>query len=195
MRKNKGAISAGIAIVLVLIGILVLGGLWMLTSYNSLVAKYSEVEKTSADIDTQLQRRVDLIPNLVNTVKGYASHEEEVFAQVNEARQNLLNANSMEEKAQANNKLDSSIGRLLAVAENYPELKADQVYIRLMDELAGTENRISYSREEYNKAVTIYNRKMRTIPVAFIASSFDFEEAEYFKAAEGAEVAPEVSFE
>ena len=184
---KKGLIAV-IAVVAVLI-ISCIGG------YNSLVSKETTVEEQASNIDTQLQRRADLIPNLVSTVKGYTDHETEVFAAVNEAREKLMSAGTMAEKSEANDQVSNALGKLIAIAENYPELKSDTVYINLMDELAGTENRISYARKSYNEAVASYNKAIKKFPGVLFANMFGFEKADMFEAAEGAETVPEVSFE
>lgn len=188
--KNKGLIIGGI--IVVVIGILI-GSL--ISSYNDIVTLSEEVDNKFADIDTQLERRVSLIPNLVATVKGYAAHEEEVLTQISNARAKLAGAQGAEEKADANSELDSAISRLLIVVENYPELKANTNFIQLSDELAGTENRIAVARRDYNEAVKEYNTKISKMPTNIIASLFNFDKKEYFEASEGANEVPEVSFE
>ncbi len=183
----KGALIAVVAAIAVII--LVIFG-----SYNSIVGLDTEVEEQAANIDTQLQRRADLIPNLVSTVKGYSEHETEVFNAVNEAREKLMSANTMEEKSEANEEVTSALNRLIAIAENYPELKADTLYVNLMDELAGTENRIAYARESYNEAVATYNKAIRKFPGVIFAGMFGFEKAELFEASESATKVPKVEF-
>ncbi len=178
-----GIVAAVVVVVLVIFG-----------SYNSLVGLQTDVEEQAANIDTQLQRRADLIPNLVNTVKGYSEHETEVFNAVNEAREKLMSANSMEEKSEANEEVTSALNRLIAIAENYPELKSDTLYVDLMDELAGTENRIAYAREGYNDVVTSYNKAIRKFPGVIFAGMFGFEKAELFEASESATKVPQVEF-
>ena len=187
MNKGFTAVAAVVGVILVLI-IFFVGG------YNSLVNRQVEVEQKASDIDTQLQRRADLIPNLVKTVQGFTDHENEVFSQVTEAREHLMAANTMAEKSEADAEVTGALNRLIAIAESYPELKSDTVYVDLMDELAGTENRISYSRQEYNAAATEYNRAIRTFPGAFFAGMFGFEKVDLFEAKEGADEVPEVSF-
>lgn len=189
--KNVAGKTAFIIIVVVLAVMAILG----ITQYNSLVGTNETVESKSADIDTMLQRRVDLIPNLVNTVKGYAAHEKEVIESVSSARTKLAGAGSMEEKAAADGELSSALSRLLMVVENYPDLKANEQFQALSDELAGTENRIAVARKDYNDAVKSYNQKIRRFPTNLFAGVFGFDKAEYFKAAAGAEQAPNVSFE
>lgn len=184
---KKGLIAV-IAVVAVLV-IACIGG------YNSLVSKETTVEEQASNIDTQLQRRADLIPNLVNTVKGYTDHETEVFTAVTEAREKLMSAGTMAEKSEANDEMTTALGKLIAIAESYPELKSDTVYVSLMDELSGTENRISYARKSYNEAVASYNKAIKKFPGVLFANMFGFEKADMFEASEGAESVPEVSFE
>ncbi len=185
---GKGAVGLGILGVIIVIILFIVGG------YNSLVSKQAAVEEGAANIDTQLQRRADLIPNLVNTVKGYTKHEDEVFGEVTKAREKLMTAGTMEEKSEADQELTGSLNKLIAIAEGYPELKSDTVYVDLMDELAGTENRISYAREEYNAAATSYNKAIRTFPGVFFANMFGFEKAGLFQAEAGAKEVPKVEF-
>lgn len=187
MSGGKIALIAVIVIVLVLV-------VSAFGSYNSLVGAKEEVDGQWANIETQLQRRSDLIPNLVNTVKGYAAHETEVMTQISDARSKLAGATTVEDKAAANNELSSALSRLLVVVENYPTLKADSQYTALMDELAGTENRIQVARKDYNDTVQGYNKKIKQFPSVIFANMFGFDEAEYFQAAEGAETAPTVDF-
>lgn len=179
----------------VIIGILVILVVVGISQYNSLVGINENVENQRANIDTMLQRRVDLIPNLVNTVKGYAEHEKEVIENVSNARAKLAGATSMEDKADADNQLSGALSRLLMVVENYPDLKANQQFIALSDELAGTENRIAVARKDYNDSVKVYNQKIRRFPSNIFANLLGFEKAEYFQAAEGAQQVPEVNFE
>jgi LemA protein len=180
-------------IVIVVIFVLIIG--LSISNYNSLVNKQVEVETQESNIDTQLQRRADLIPNLVKTVKSFAKHEEDVFKEVTEAREKLMAAGTMSEKAEANAEVDSALGKLIAIAESYPELKSDSVYTRLMDELAGTENRISYSRQEYNNSVSSYNKAIKAFPGAIFAAMFGFEKADFFEVAEGSDTVPEVDLD
>jgi LemA protein len=164
-------------------------------TYNKIVGLDEQIKASWAEIENQLQRRSDLIPNLVNTVKGYASHEKEVFTQIADARSKLAGAKTVPEKIQAAGALDSALGRLLAIAENYPQLKANESFNRLMDELAGTENRIAVSRMRYNESIRDYNMVIRKIPGKMIAGMFGFQEqAAYFKAEEKAKETPKVEF-
>ncbi len=186
---KKGALV--LLVIGVIIAILVISAVG---SYNSLVAKSESVNTALSQIDNQLQRRNDLIPNLVETVKGYAAHEEEIFTNIAEARAKLAGAVSVEETASASNELSNALSRLLAIAENYPELKADASFRQLADELAGTENRIAVARMQYNEVARDYNTTIRRFPTVIIASLFNFEKVEYFEAAEGAREVPKVDF-
>ena len=188
--KKKGLIAVAVVIVVVLI--LVGAGIG---SYNELVEDHEEVAAEQANIETYLQRRADLIPNLVSTVKGYAAHEEEVFTALADARAALAGANTVEEMNQANDQLDSALSRLLVVVENYPELKADQQFINLQDELAGSENRIAQARNEYNEEVREYNAEIRKFPTSIFAKMFGFESAVYFEATEASQTVPTVDFD
>ncbi len=178
----------GLIVLLLVIGSMLIG------PYNKLVDLDTEVEKSQAKIDTQLQRRLDLIPNLVETVKGYAKHEEKVFKDVSDARAKLAGANTMEEKAEANEQVSSALSRLIAIQENYPELKADTQFTGLRDELAGTENRIAVARNDYNDVVTEYNKVVKRFPGSIVAGLFGFEKKEFFKADSAAKDAPNIDF-
>jgi len=181
-------------ILIVLVVLLAVIALPLLTSYNSLVAAEETVNSAWSQVENQLQRRTDLIPNLVNTVRGYVSHEETVFTEVTKAREKLIAAGTVAEKAEADQELSSAVSRLLAIAENYPELKADANFRQLADELAGTENRIATARMDYNNAVQAYNTKIRKFPTVIVAKIFGFEPKEYFKAEENANKVPTVDF-
>jgi LemA protein len=189
IKMKKSAIIIAILAVVVIIAIS-LGG-----SYNGIVAKAEEVDNKFATIDTQLQRRADLIPNLVNTVKGYAAQEKEIIASVTEARAKLAGATTVGEKANADEELTSALNRLLVVVENYPELKSSQNFIQLSDELAGTENRIATARRDYNEAVKEYNLKIKKFPTNLMANMFGYGAKEYFQATEGSKEVPNVNFE
>lgn len=188
--KNKGCL---IAVVVLLVG-LVMIGMPLISSYNGFVAQREEVTGKWKQIDNQLQRRYDLIPNLVETVKGYAKHEEAVFTAIADARAKLGQGGSAAEMAQADAELSSALARLLVVVENYPTLKADAQFLRLQDELAGTENRLAISRKDYNEAVQIYNTRIRRFPGMIIAGLFNFDPFEYFEIDDAARQAPEVKF-
>ncbi|MGE8207057.1 LemA family protein [Heyndrickxia sp. NPDC080065] len=187
---KKGSIIL-ISIVVVL-AILIFG---TVSSYNSFVSAEENVNQQYSNIDTQLQRRIDLIPNLVNTVKGYAAHEKGVIKDVSDARAKLAGAKTPVDQASANDQLSGALSRLLVVVEKYPDLKANQNFQQLMDELAGTENRIAVARKDYNDSVADYNKKVKRFPGAMIANVFGFNQKEYFKAQSGAEEAPKVDFE
>ncbi|MDE2059070.1 MAG: LemA family protein [candidate division NC10 bacterium] len=147
-----------------------------------------------AQVENQFQRRADLIPNLVATVKGYAAHEREVLESIADARARMAGAKSVEDKISSSNALDVALGRLLVVVERYPNLKADRSFIRLMDELAGTENRLAVERKRYNELVQGYNSRIRSFPERIVAGLFHFQQASYFQAAESAKAAPTVEF-
>jgi LemA protein len=186
---KKGLVGLGVIVLVIVI----IGGMLM-SSYNKFVTLAENVDQSYAQIENQLQRRLDLIPNLVNTVKGYAAHEKEVIASISDARARLAGAGTVEEEATANAQLSGALSRLLVVVENYPNLKADQQFTRLMDELSGTENRISVARRDYNDQVAVYNKRVKQFPGALIAGMTGFDEKQYFKAAPGATEAPEVDF-
>ena len=176
-----------IAVVLIIFGV----GIF---SYNGLVGKSEEVDSAFANIDTNLQRRMDLIPNLVNTVKGFASHETEIMKNVTDARAKLVGAGTVQEKANADSELTSALNRLMVVVENYPDLKSSENFRQLSDELAGTENRISVARREYNEKVKDYNASIKKFPTNIMADMFNFESKAYFEANEGAYEVPSVEF-
>lgn len=185
----------GTIILIAVILIAVIAVFSVMGSYNDLIEEQAEVEAAYANISTQLQRRADLIPNLVNTVKGYASHEEEIFTEIANARAKLSGASGIGELSEANTQLESALSRLLVVVENYPDLKANQNFIALTDELAGTENRISVARKDYNEEVKDYNTDIRKFPKSILAGIFGFEKADYFEADEESKNAPEVNFD
>jgi LemA protein len=164
------------------------------SSYNNFVSLEENVNQSHAQIENQLQRRMDLIPNLVNTVKGYASHEKEVIQSISDARTKLAGAKTPQAEATANAELTSALNRLLVVVENYPNLKADKQFTQLMDELAGTENRIAVARKDYNDQVATFNKKVKSFPGAIVARIAGFEQKEYFKADPKAQEAPKVDF-
>lgn len=179
--------------ILALIAIVGIGS--FISVYNGIVSKHETITAKWSQVENQLQRRNDLIPNLVNTVKGYASHEKTVFEDITNARSQWAKANTMNEKVKAAGAIDTALARLLLVVENYPNLKADQTFLKLMDELAGTENRIAVERMRYNEAVKDYNITVRTFPGNIVAGMFSYKVAtEYFKAEEKAKTVPEVKF-
>ena len=189
--KNK----TGLIILGVIGAVLLLGVLWGVSTYNSLVSLREEVAGKFADIDVQLERRADLVPNLVNTVKGYVKHEDSAIERVTKARQNLLKADDVDEKSLANSELSSALNSLMVIVENYPDLKANENFINLQDELAGTENRIATARRDYNDAAKKYNSKIKKIPTNIIAGIGDFDDIDYFEADDGKTKLPEVDFD
>jgi LemA protein len=187
-------LKKGFMVIGIIVAVIVIFGLMLMSSYNGFVNLEEDVDQSYAQIENQLQRRLDLIPNLVSTVKGYASHEKEVIASISDARARLAGANTPQEEATANAELSGALSRLLVVVENYPNLKADTQFSQLMDELAGTENRISVARKDYNEQVAVFNKKVKRFPGAIIAGITGFDEKEYFKADPKASEAPEVDF-
>src|SRR3954449_9833869 len=163
-------------------------------SYNKFVGQEEAIKAQWAQVQNQLQRRNDLIPNLVQTVKGYATHEEDVYKDIADARAKLLAAKSPEETIQAANQQTTALGRLLAVVENYPQLKANEQFNRLMDELSGTENRLAVARQRYNEAVQQYNTSRRQFPGNLTAKMFSFKDYPFFEAPADARQAPKVNF-
>jgi LemA protein len=190
--------SKGLKTLLIVIGILVLIVLvpffYLKGTYNSLVTMDEGVKGAWAQVENQLQRRYDLIPNLVETVKGYAAHEKDVFVKVTEARSKVGGAGSIPDKIAANNQLSAALSRLLLVVERYPDLKANTNFIRLQDELAGTENRIAVERRRFNETVKAYNIKIRRFPTNIIAGMFGFEKATFFEVPKERQEAPKVKF-
>ena len=162
MKKSNIILITVIAIIAIIV-------MFLVGSYNGLVSKSEAVDTELSNLDVMLQRRADLIPNIVNTVKGYTTHETEIINSITEAREKLINANSLEEKSNANNELTSSLNALMVVVENYPDLKSSQNFIQLSDELAGTENRVAVARRDYNSAVKNYNLKVKTFPGNILA--------------------------
>ena len=190
-----GKTAKTLAIVGIVILVIVLSIFFSIKgTYNTLVRLDEGIKGAWAQVENQLQRRYDLIPNYVETVKGYARHEKEVFLRVTEARSKVGSATNIKEKIGANNELSSALSRLLLVVERYPDLKANQNFIRLQDELAGTENRISVERRRYNEAVKTYNVRIRSFPTNILAGMFGFTKAEFFKIAEIAKEVPKIKF-
>jgi LemA protein len=185
----------GILITLIIVVVLIIAVAGSLRGmYNGLVSGDEGVKAAWAQVENQLQRRFDLIPNLVETVKGYAAHEQGTLQAVTEARARVGGASTINDKIQANQELGSALARLLVVVEQYPNLKADQSFIRLQDELAGTENRIAVERRRYNEVAQAYNVRVRSFPTVLLAGVFGFERAKLFEATAGADQAPKVSF-
>ncbi len=187
--KKAWIIIGSIVVLLFLVGTSFVG------MYNRLVGLNENVTTEWSQIENQLQRRNDLIPNLVNTVKGYAKHEKEIFENVANARAKLAGAATVSQAAQASGELQGALSRLLAIAENYPQLKANENFIRLQDELAGTENRIAVARQRYNESVRNYNVAIRRFPGNIVASFAGFQKKDaYFQAEEAAKEVPNVQF-
>jgi LemA protein len=195
MKKNKGLIITVVVIALVAI--------WGISSYNGLVSMDENVSNQWANVETQYQRRSDLIPNLVNTVKGYAKHESETLESVMQARSQATQVKidpsnctpqqlAAYQKAQGD--VTTALGKLLAITENYPDLKANQNFLELQSQLEGTENRINVARKDFNDTAKKYNTSLRRFPRNIIASMFGFEKRNYFEAEAGAEKAPKVEF-
>ncbi len=181
----------------VIVAVLIIVVLSIIGIRNGLIGRDESVKAAWSQIDTQLQRRADLIPNLVNTVKGYAKHEDKIFTEVADARSRLLAAQGPAAKAEAGAQMESALGRLLAIAENYPNLKANENFIRLQDELAGTENRIAVARTRYNDTARDFNMSIRKFPGSMFAPGLDLKAAEYFQPPEGSAAVqkpPAVSF-
>ena len=188
--KSKGLIIIG-----VILAVAVFIGLYVIGTKNSFISMKEDINQQQANVEVALQRRADLIPNLVATVKGYATHEEKVFTEIAEARSKLagsINSGNINEISAANDELSSALIRLLVVKEAYPELKANENFTALMDELAGTENRIAIARRDYNDIVRKYNSKIQRFPASIIANSNGFEKVDYFNSQEGANIAPKV---
>ena len=189
-RRRSGITIAILAIVILAVII----GSWYVRSRNQIITLDEDINGAWAEIDNQLQRRSDLIPNLVETVKGFAAQEEKVFADIANARAKLAGAGSVAETAEGYNEMQGALSRLLVVVENYPNLKSNENFIQLQDELAGTENRIAVARKRYNDKVRAYNTRIRTFPGSSIARSMGFESREYFEIDESARIAPKVNF-
>ena len=181
-------------LLIILIVIIIIILVAIVAIYNGLVTARNKVKNAWAQIDVQLNRRADLIPNLVETVKGYAGHESSVFEDVTAARAGLMNANGVKEIGEANNQLSNTLKTLFAVAENYPELKANENFKELQAQLAQTEDKIAYSRQFYNDSVMMYNNKCQTFPSNIFAGMFGFKEADFFEAAGEARSVPKVEF-
>lgn len=183
--KTKHIVIGAVIAVLVILGISTVG------SYNGLVSKDEAVKQANSKIEASLQRRADLIPNVVNSVKGYMSHEEEIFTKIADAR-SKIGSDNKEVKKEGETELTSAISRLLVVQENYPELKADAQVSALISELEGTENRLFIARKDYNDTATEYNKSIRKFPTSMMAGMFGFQRAELIEADKDAKVAPKV---
>lgn len=188
------AIFLAMALELVVLGIVAVIVLLLVFLYNGLVVNRNRAKNAWSQIDVQLKRRADLIPNIVETVKGYAKHEKGVFTKVTEARSAIMRAGSVKEAADANNMLTSALKSLFAVAENYPQLQASQNFLQLQEELSGTESKIAFARQFYNDSVLEFNNAVQTFPSSIIAGMFAFTLIDYFETEEAARTAPKVSF-
>ena len=182
------------ALDLIIIGIVVLAAIIVILIFNSLISSKNRVENAWSQIDVQLKRRYELIPNLVETVKGYAKYEQATFQKITEARTRMMNAKSVKDTAQADNMLSGALKSLFAVAEAYPDLKANQNFLNLQDELSGTENKIAYSRQFYNEAVLMYNNAIQQFPGSMVAGMMAFKQKEYYEVEPGSRQPVKVSF-
>ncbi len=191
---NKYKKSGAAGILIAIIAVIVIALFMIVPTYNRLAGSNENVNQAYAQVQNVVQRRADLIPNLVNTVKGYTDHESDTLTKVTNARAGVQNATNPKELAEANDQLTRAIGDINVVVESYPDLKADGQFVQLMDELAGSENRISTERKNYNEAVQVYNTDIRKFPTNLIAKFTGYKPAEYFKADVSAQEAPKVNF-
>jgi LemA protein len=178
-------------IILIIVGVFVLAVIFL---YNSLIRLRNQVENAWAQIDVQLKRRVDLIPNLIESVKGYMKHEKDVLTEITKARTAMMGATSMDAKAKASNQITDALKTIFAVSENYPALKANENFLQLQEELAGTENKISYARQHYNDMVMVFNTKIQTFPNNIFANMLNFTDKEMFEATEAEKKNVKVQF-
>ncbi|MGV8086071.1 MAG: LemA family protein [Candidatus Woesearchaeota archaeon] len=181
---------------LIILGVLILAVLlWYISTYNSLIKQNEAVNSQWAQVETQYQRRVDLIPNLVNTVSGYADFEKSTLTQITELRSQWQNAQNVDDKVETANQIESTLSKLLVIMENYPDLKANTNFIALQDELANTENKIAVERGRYNNVVRDFNARIKMFPSNIIAGSLGYTNREYFQSVSNADTAPVVNFE
>jgi LemA protein len=191
--KKKGSVALIVVGVIVAIAVALIA--FYVGCYNSIIRLEEDTTTKLSDIKVQLERRADLIPNLVNTVKGFMEHEEKVINDITDAREKMLGANTVEEMSEANNQLSAALRNLNVVVENYPDLKANTNFISLQDELAGTENRIATARRDYNDSVKTYNSKIKTFPTLIVAGMMGKEEKSYFEVSDPSkEEVPTVDF-
>jgi len=183
-------------IVLIIVGVIVVAlAIFLVAAYNGLIRRRNQIENGWSQIDVQLKRRLDLIPNLVETVKGYAAHERETLEAVIQARNAAMQApNNPQAQAHADNQLTGALKSIFALGEAYPDLKANQNFLQLQEELTATEGRVAYARQFYNDSVLDYNNKLQQVPTMYFARALKFERREYFEADEAARTAPNVSF-
>ena len=189
-----GGLSTTATVIIIIFAVIILLIFYGIGVYNKLVNSRNKVKDQWAQIDVQLKRRADLIPNLVETVKGYAKHEKNTLAEVIEARNKFVSAGSINEEIEANNQLTGALNKLFALSESYPELKANQNFISLQNDLKDTEDKISYARQFYNDTVTMYNTKLQVFPSNIIASMFHFEKMNFFEVDEASKEVPKVQF-
>ena len=187
-------VVVGVIVGVIVLMAVIVGGTFV-SKWNQLVAMDTDIKAKWAQVDNQLQRRNDLIPNLVETVKGFAAQEKSIMESVANARAKMAGAGSVQDRIAASNELSGALSRLLVVVENYPQLKSDATFNRLMDELAGTENRLAVERKRYNDAVQVYNVTIRQFPGNLIASTLGFKEQPFFQVPEAARQAPQVKFQ
>lgn len=180
-------------ILVVIVGVILLLGVMLFGTYNSLVTQTTAIDGQWAQVEVQYQRRFDLIPNLVSATKGYLTQEKSIFEDIAKARAAYSGANTVDAKVTGAQGLDSALSRLLVIMENYPVLKSDQTVARLTDELAGTENRISVERRRFNELVQVYDTRIKTVPTNIVAGMFGFKERAYFQITSGADVVPKVT--
>jgi len=188
LGKTLLVVVGGLALIILIVV------LWFIGTYNSLISTDQTVNEKWSQVENQYQRRADLIPNLVETVKGYAAHEKTVMEEVTKARSQWAAAKSPDEKIKAAGEMDSAISRLMVVVENYPQLKASDNFVALQAQLEGTENRVTVARMDYNTAVKEYNTKIKVIPTSIVAGMYGFTDKLYFEAEKGTEKAPKVNF-
>ncbi len=181
-------------VILIIAAVAVVVGLYLWFTYNNLIVLKERIKEALSQIDVQLKRRADLIPNLVETVKGYTKHEKSVFEEVTKARASMLKAETLHQKAEANNMVEGALKSIFAVAEAYPDLKASENFSNLQEELSDTENKISYSRQFYNSNVLAYNSSIKTFPAVMIARQLGFTEMEFFETSEEAKKEVKVKF-
>ena len=193
MVKQKPLYSKPWFWILIIIAIIAIIALWLIGTYNNFIIMTQKIDNQWAQVETQYQRRIDLIPNLVNTAKGYMQFERSLLNEITELRTQWMSMTDVDDKVNIGNALDSALGRLIAVFESYPTLQASQPIASLMDELAGTENRIAVERMRYNERVRAYNTAVLVFPSNMIANMFGFSQRPYFESQEGAEIAPVVN--
>ena len=191
MASSSTRWIAPVAIIVILVAI---GAFWFIGQQNSIIRLEENIDGSWSEVENQLQRRSDLIPNLVATVRGFAEQEEQIFTEIADARARLAGAGSVGETAESYDELQGALSRLLVVVENYPQLQSNENFIRLQDELAGTENRIAVARQRYNSTVQDFNTRIRLFPTRIVANRLGLDEREYFEISEAAREVPTVDF-